>query len=122
MDEIQYQFDLLKAKNQKLESDVKMYQALVATSTNAFLYYSFEHDKLETMGSWHHFFDFDVHDRKEFELISDAVCEQYRGELRDVLYLETTIIKVKGPIGIGKAVATVNGKKVAEAELSFAIG
>ena len=40
----------------------------------------------------------------------------------DVLYLETTIIKVKGPIGIGKAVATVNGKKVAEAELSFAIG
>ena len=88
MDEIQYQFDLLKAKNQKLESDAKMYQALVATSTNAFLYYSFEHDKLETMGSWHHFFDFDVHDRKEFELISDAVCEQYRGELRDVLYLE----------------------------------
>ena len=50
MDEIQYQFDLLKAKNQKLESDAKMYQALVATSTNAFLYYSFEHDKMETMG------------------------------------------------------------------------
>lgn len=40
----------------------------------------------------------------------------------DVLFLETTISKVKGPIGIGKAVATVNGKKVAEAELSFAIG
>ena len=30
--------------------------------------------------------------------------------------------QLKGPIGIGKAVATVNGKKVAEAELSFAIG
>lgn len=39
----------------------------------------------------------------------------------DVLMLETSIIKVKGPIGIGKAVATVNGKKVAEAELTFAI-
>lgn len=40
----------------------------------------------------------------------------------DVLILETSIIKVKGPVGIGKAVATVNGKKVAEAELTFAIG
>lgn len=40
----------------------------------------------------------------------------------DVLRLETSIIKVKGPIGIGKAVATVDGKKVCEAELTFAIG
>lgn len=40
----------------------------------------------------------------------------------DVLMLETSIIKVKGPIGVGKAVATVNGKKAAEAELTFAIG
>ena len=40
----------------------------------------------------------------------------------DVLMLETTIVKAKGPIGVGKAVATVNEKKVAEAELTFAIG
>ena len=40
----------------------------------------------------------------------------------DVLMLETTLIKVKGPIGIGKAVAKVNDKVVAEAELTFAIG
>lgn len=40
----------------------------------------------------------------------------------DVLMLETTIIKVKGPIGVGRAVATVNGEKAAEAELTFAIG
>lgn len=39
----------------------------------------------------------------------------------DVLMLETEIIKVKGPIGVGKAVATVNGKKAVEAELTFAI-
>lgn len=40
----------------------------------------------------------------------------------DVMMLETTIIKTKGPIGIGQAVARVNDKKVAEAELTFAIG
>ncbi len=40
----------------------------------------------------------------------------------DVLMLETTIIKVKGPVGVGRAVAIVNGEKTAEAELTFAIG
>ena len=40
----------------------------------------------------------------------------------DVLMLETTIVKAKGPIGVGKAVAKVNEKVVAEAELTFAIG
>lgn len=40
----------------------------------------------------------------------------------DVLMLEITIVKSKGPIGVGQAVAKVNDKKVAEAELTFAIG
>ena len=34
----------------------------------------------------------------------------------------TEIIKVKGPIGVGKAVARVNGKVACMAELTFAIG
>ena len=40
----------------------------------------------------------------------------------DVLTLETEIIKVKGPIGVGSAKAFVDGKLVASAELTFAIG
>lgn len=40
----------------------------------------------------------------------------------DVLMLETEIIKQKGPIGVGKAVAKVDGKVVCMAELTFAIG
>jgi 3-hydroxyacyl-[acyl-carrier-protein] dehydratase len=40
----------------------------------------------------------------------------------DVLTLETELIKVRGPIGIGKAVAKVNGEIACEAELTFAIG
>lgn len=40
----------------------------------------------------------------------------------DVLMLETEIIKSKGPIGIGKARAFVDGRVVAEAELTFAVG
>ena len=40
----------------------------------------------------------------------------------DTLILENEIIKVKGPIGVGKAVARVNGKLACSAELTFAIG
>lgn len=40
----------------------------------------------------------------------------------DTLILETEIIKVKGPIGVGKAKATVNGKVACIAELTFEIG
>lgn len=40
----------------------------------------------------------------------------------DVLLLETEIIKVKGPIGIGRAVARVGDQVAAQAELTFSIG
>lgn len=39
----------------------------------------------------------------------------------DKLKLEVKIIKRKGPIGIGEAVATVDGKIVAKGELTFAL-
>lgn len=40
----------------------------------------------------------------------------------DKLRLETKIIKRKGPVGVGEAVASVNGKIVAQAELTFMVG
>lgn len=40
----------------------------------------------------------------------------------DKLELEVEIIKMKGSIGVGKGVAKVDGKKVCEGEIMFAIG
>ena len=40
----------------------------------------------------------------------------------DTLILEVEIIKVKSSAGIGKGIARVDGRKVAEAELTFMIG
>lgn len=40
----------------------------------------------------------------------------------DKLKLETRIIKRKGPLGVGEAVASVEGKVVASAELTFIVG
>lgn len=39
----------------------------------------------------------------------------------DVLKLEVKIIKKKGPIGVGEAIATVDGELVTKGELTFAI-
>jgi 3-hydroxyacyl-[acyl-carrier-protein] dehydratase len=65
-------------------------------------------------------------------------CEEYKGKLAlfgginkarfrnkvvpgDMLRLETEIIKMKGPVGVGKATASCDGKVCAEAELTFVI-
>jgi len=39
----------------------------------------------------------------------------------DVLTLSVEIIKQKGPIGVGKAIATVDGELAVQAELMFAV-
>lgn len=39
----------------------------------------------------------------------------------ETLRLEVEIIKVKGPVGVGKGIATVNGEKACVAEITFAL-
>lgn len=39
----------------------------------------------------------------------------------DVLKLEVKIIKCKGPIGVGEAIATVDGQVAAKGEITFAL-
>ncbi len=40
----------------------------------------------------------------------------------DKVRLETKIIRRKGPVGVGEAVASVDGKVVVSAELTFMVG
>ena len=49
---------------------------------------------------------------------------RFRGKIvpGDKIRLETEIIKQKGPVGIGRATASVEGKTVVSAELTFMIG
>ena len=49
---------------------------------------------------------------------------KFRRQVRpgDRLKLEVEIIKCKGPMGVGHALATVDGEKAAEAEIKFIIG
>ena len=49
---------------------------------------------------------------------------RFRGKVTpgDVVELECRLIKRRGPIGVGAATAKVDGKLVADAELTFAVG
>lgn len=49
---------------------------------------------------------------------------RFRGKVTpgDVLEMTCTLTKQRGPVGMGEAKATVNGKVVATAELTFAVG
>ncbi|SDO07344.1 3-hydroxyacyl-ACP dehydratase FabZ [Alkalicoccus daliensis] len=49
---------------------------------------------------------------------------RFKGQVKpgDQLHLEVEITRLRGPIGKGKAVAKVDDKIVAEAELMFALG
>lgn len=94
MEEIRYQLDLLKAMNQKLESNVKMYQSLCDTSTSAFLYYNFQQDRLETLGNWDEFFSFRINNIKEINRIIEEMQEQYHASMHEIMFLEKTGLEV----------------------------
>ena len=88
MNELNYQVDLLKAMNQKLNAREKMYTMICEASQCAYLYFSYEKNQIVTMGRWQEFFDFDLQDIKDLNRIFDEVEEEYVVPLREVIFLE----------------------------------
>ena len=105
MDELRYQYDLLCAKNQKLENNEKMLSLICSTSSNAFLYYSFETEKIETLGSWDSFFHFDITSVKDLNLIIEELQEKFKIPIKEVMFIE------KDHIDYASQEACVNGGK-----------
>lgn len=88
MNELHYQLDLLKAMNQKLAEKEIMYTRIFEFAEGAFLYQSFENNRITALGQWDKFFDFKVRDPRDFSRILDLVDEVYVPELKSVLSLE----------------------------------
>lgn len=88
MDGLQYQIDLLKALNQKLSSECNMYRTLVDTSSNAFLYYSYEEDSFQVMGDWGKFFDVQIKNCNDVIKLFSEIREEDVELLRDAIYIE----------------------------------
>ena len=62
--------------------------------------------------------------KEEIALFGGIDKCRFKGQVKpgDKLKLETRIIKEKGPVGVGEAVASVDGKVVAKAEVTFMVG
>lgn len=88
MDEMHYQLDLLKAMNEKLLGNDKMFRMICGTSSNAFLFYSFKDHRFETLGSWEQYFEFPVQSVADFQNILGCVKGAYVSALEEALYCE----------------------------------
>lgn len=87
MDEYQYQIDLLKALNQKVSGECEKYRALIDTSGDAFLYYSYGEDVCLTAGNWENFFDIQIKSFHDVSRLFSYVKEEDTEKLREVLYI-----------------------------------
>ena len=58
MNDLRYQVELLSALNDKLTTKEKMCDFILNTSSGAFIYQEFEETKIQVMGNWDQFFNF----------------------------------------------------------------
>ncbi len=90
MDEVRYQLSLLKAMNQKLSGEERMYRLVCDTSDDAFLYCAFTSNEIKTVGKWEKFFPFEVKDSRDFLKMIDEVESDFCNQLEGILLLEKT--------------------------------
>lgn len=88
MNDLQFQLDMVRALNQQLNNKEKMYQLVCSTSQNAFLYIDFQKNKLDVLGNWKGFFDFQVEAPGDMGKLLDLAEDRDKSELRQVLFPE----------------------------------
>ena len=96
MDGLQFQLDMVRALNQQLNNKEKMYQLVCSTSQNAFLYIDFQKNKIDALGKWKGFFDFQADTPQDMGQLLDLVEDKDKSELREILFLEKSGEKNKG--------------------------
>ena len=103
MNDLRYQVELLTALNDKLATKEKMCDFILNTSSGAFIYQEFEVPKIQVMGNWDQFFNFQFKNASDYLKILDIIDEKDTDGLKEILYLEkkqetrkSDIFKVKG--------------------------
>lgn len=88
MSELQYQLDLLKAINQKVNSKEKMYRMICDMTDGAFLYFASGSNEVTTLGKWEDFFPFPVVEKRDIEKLYEFVDDSYSIPLREVIEVD----------------------------------
>lgn len=113
MDEFRYQIDLLKALNQKLNSECNMYRSIVNTSSCAFLYYSYADDICVTEGNWDRFFDVEIKSYSDVIKLFAQIREEDVEPLRNVIYIEES-----GSVAASQEICKKEGKQWIDCEVN----
>lgn len=88
MDEKQYQIDLLKAMNRKLQQSDHILNMIIDNPEYAYIYYNFKDRKLETIGDIKHFTGVLLKDIKDLEEFAFLVTEEKSEEIKRLVNVE----------------------------------
>ena len=89
MNDLQYQFDLLKAMNKKIVESEHMYKLIVERASLSFIYYSAEKNKYYSMGNFRNLFGFEVNNTGDLERFFSFFDVSKETRLREVFFSES---------------------------------
>lgn len=88
MDDLRYQVDLLTALNQKLNSDIRMYEQICNNSHSAIIYCNFLSGAVRVVGDWSSIFDVSINDSFDILKLLDYFKEEFHGSISELINLE----------------------------------
>jgi len=88
MDDLRYQVDLLTALNQKLNSDIKMYELICNNSQAGIIYVNCISGAVRIIGDWNKFFGVEVNETSDILKLIDAFREDFHDNLKRLIYIE----------------------------------
>ena len=89
MEELRYEIDLLKAMNERIQAEERMYQLVCDLSSDAYLYVDLTKGIVKTFGNWNGFFEgVDIHNLNEISKLYSVVEDHSVLLLRELIYLE----------------------------------
>ncbi len=88
MNNPQYQIDLLKAINSKLEESERVYKLIVDNARLSFIYYSVERDQYMSTGAFKKVFGFDIESNQDIERFFASFDTEKENRLREVFFSE----------------------------------
>lgn len=89
MEELRYEIDLLKAMNERIQAEQRMYQLVCDLSSDAYIYVDLVRGIVKSFGSWNSFFEgIEIHNLNELSKLYSVVEDHSVLLLRELIYLE----------------------------------
>lgn len=90
MDDLRYQVDLLTALNQKLNSDISIYEKICNNSNTVVIYVNFINDSVRVIGKLNEFYNADINCISDIYSFIDIFKEEYRDDITNLFFLNKT--------------------------------